>query len=52
MAQTFLPGMTNWNTGLSSREIEVFDPQALHLAGVTNIYTLPINPFTAKYEQR
>ena len=28
MAQTFLPGVTNWNTGMSRREIEVFDPQA------------------------
>ena len=25
MAQTFLPGMTNWNTGMSRSEIEVFD---------------------------
>ena len=28
MAQTFLPGMTNRNTGVSRREIQVFDPQA------------------------
>ena len=28
MAQTFLPGMTNCNTGVSRREIQVFDPQA------------------------
>ena len=26
--QTFLPGMRNWNTGMSRREIKVFDPQA------------------------
>ena len=28
MAQTFLPGVTNWNTGMSRREIQVFDLQA------------------------
>ena len=28
MAQTFLSGMTNQNTGVSRREIQVFDPQA------------------------
>ena len=28
MAQTFLPGVTNGNTGVSRREIQVFDPQA------------------------
>ena len=28
MAQTFLPGVTNRNTGVSRREIQVFDPQA------------------------
>ena len=27
MVQTFLPGVTNWNTGVSRRDIEVFDPQ-------------------------
>ena len=26
MAQTFLPGMTNRNTGMSRHEIQVFDP--------------------------
>ena len=26
MAQTFLPGVRNWNTGVSRRDIEVFDP--------------------------
>ena len=25
MPQTFLPGIINWNTGVSRREIEVFD---------------------------
>ena len=29
MAQTFLPGMRNWNTGVSRCEIEVFDLQAI-----------------------
>ena len=28
MAQTFLPGVRNWNTSVSRRDIEVFDPQA------------------------
>ena len=28
MAQKFLPGVRNWNTGMSRREIEVFNPQA------------------------
>ena len=28
MAQTFLLGVKNLNTGVSRREIEVFDPQA------------------------
>ena len=28
IAQTFLPGVTNRNTGVSRREIQVFDPQA------------------------
>ena len=28
MAQTFPPGTTNCNTGISRREIQVFDPQA------------------------
>ena len=28
MAQTFLPGMTNCNRGVSRLEIQVFDPQA------------------------
>ena len=30
MAQTFLPGVTNRNTGMSRREIQVFDPQVWH----------------------
>ena len=28
MAQTFVPGVTNGNTGVSRREIQVFDLQA------------------------
>ena len=28
MAQTFPPSVTNRNTGVSRREIKVFDPQA------------------------
>ena len=39
MAQTFLPGVTNQNTGMSRCEIQVFNPQAwqsrLHALGVT-----------------
>ena len=34
MAQTFLPGVTNRNTGVSMHEIQVFDPQAWHLASI------------------
>ena len=34
MALTFLPGMRNWNTGVSRRDIEVIDPQAGHLSGI------------------
>lgn len=37
MALTLLPGVRNWNTGVSRRDIEVFDPQAgqsLHFLGV------------------
>jgi len=33
MALTFQPGARNWNTGESRHDIEVFDPQAWHLAG-------------------
>ena len=28
MAQTFLPGVRNLNTGVCRRELKVFDPQA------------------------
>ena len=28
MAQTYLPRVRNWNTGMSRRDIEVFNPQA------------------------
>ena len=28
MALTFLPGVKTWNTGVSRRNLEVFDPQA------------------------
>ena len=28
MVQTFLPGVRNWNTSVSRRDIEVFDMQA------------------------
>ena len=34
MALTFLQGVTNRNTGVSRCEIQVFDPQAWHLAGI------------------
>ena len=34
MAQTFLPGVTNRNTGVSMHEMQVFDPQAWHLASI------------------
>ena len=28
MAQTFLAGVRNWNTGVGRCELKVFDPQA------------------------
>ena len=31
MAQTFLEGVRNWNTGVNRRGIEVFDPKACTL---------------------
>ena len=42
MPQTFLPGTINWNTGVSRREIEVFD-QGMDTWQVQNSFSMSSN---------
>ena len=42
MPQTFLPGIINWNTGVSRREIEVFD-QGVDTWQVQNSFPMSSN---------